>query len=78
MNSSDLHSDGSFAIWKERSTVAECLRDLDMPILAVKSMQESATNELIDSFLHIIQREANRLQRHDVLERLFFAGLIYG
>lgn len=78
MNSTDLHSDGSFAIWRERSTIAECLRDLDMPILAVKSMKDSATRELIDSFLNIIWREANRLQRHDVLERLFFAGLIYG
>ena len=78
MNNTELHSDGSFAIWKERSTIAECLRDLDMPVLAAKSTHKSATNELIDSFLHIITREANRLQRHDVLERLFFAGLIYG
>ena len=74
----ELNGDGAYAIWSQRSTIADCLQDLDMPVLAVKAMKPTATRELIDSFLHIIQREANRLQRHDVLERLFFAGLVYG
>lgn len=76
MNS--YQGEGGFAIWNERSTVADCLRDLGMDELAQKAMKPCTTQELIKKFLTIIEREANKLKKHDVLERLYFAGLIYG
>jgi|GEM_PF-3425655 hypothetical protein len=70
----DMH----YGIWSERSVIADCLSDLGMKDLSTEAVKPSTSQELISKFLNIIQREANKLKRHDVIERLQFAGLIYG
>lgn len=76
MNNASCGND--FAIWKERSVIADCLRDLGMDDFAAKAIKPDTQQELIEKFLSIIQIEAYKLKKHDVLEKLSFAGLIYG
>lgn len=77
MNSCDLSGDAAYAVWSERSVISDCLVDLGMKDLS-KKVSLTTSQELISKFLNIIEREAKKLDRHDVLERLHFAGLIYG
>ena len=74
----ELNGDGAFAIWSERSVIADSLRDLGMDDFAKKALLPDTGFELINKFLSIIEIEARKLKRHDVLERLYFAGLVYG
>jgi hypothetical protein len=74
----ELSSDGAFAIWSERSVIADCLVDLGMKDLATKAVIPHTSQEIINKFLVTIESTAKKLKRHDVLERLHFAGLIYG
>lgn len=67
-----------YAMWSERSVIADALNSLGMKDLSTKAINPSTSGELISKFLNIIEREANRLKRHDVLEQLYFAGLVYG
>ncbi len=78
MNSSELQGDSHYAIWSERSAIADCLSMIGKEDLAKRAVQPSTSQELIKKFLHIIEREATQTNRQDVLERLYFAGLIYG
>ncbi len=70
--------EAAYAIWSERSVIADCLHDLGMKDLAPQAVKASTSPELISKFLNIIESTAKKLKRHDVLERLYFAGLIYG
>jgi hypothetical protein len=74
----EFSGDAAYAIWNERSIIADCLKDLGFEDLAKKAMQSTTTQELIKKFLTIIEREAAAIKRQDVLEQLYFAGLIYG
>ena len=67
-----------YDIWKERSVIADCLDDLDLPNLAKEALEKSANGKLMERLLDIIEFKAKKQNRHDVLERLYFAGLIYG
>ena len=78
MNEFDLQGEADYRIWCERSTIADCLRTIGLPIMAAKAMDYETPREIIDRFLNIIKREATIAKRHDVLEQLHFAGLIYG
>ena len=73
-----LTEDSEYAIWRERHVIVDCLRDLELPVPSKEIMKSTAPHELVDYVLRIIQREAKLLKRHDVLERLSFAGLVYG
>lgn len=59
--------------WNNNMVIADCLKDLRMEELIDRS-NNMQTNRL----LTIIESKAKKLNRHDVLERLYFAGLIYG
>lgn len=59
--------------WNNNMVIADCLKDLRMEDLIDRS-NNMQTNRL----LTIIESKAKKLNRHDVLERLYFAGLIYG
>ena len=70
--------EADYAIWKERSVIADCLRDLGMPALATEAMYAPANIGHIEKFLSIIKKSADKVKHSDVYERLYFAGLIYG
>lgn len=76
MNNINTPFDASYSSWSERTVVADCLLDLGMKKLASKAILPATPQELINQFLNIIKREACKVQKHDVLERLYYAGLI--
>lgn len=73
-----MNNESGYTIWSERSTISDCLKNLGMKDLAIKAMKPCTTQELITKFLSIIVKEANKLNKHDVLEQLYFAGLSHG
>lgn len=73
-----LPNDGHYSMWNERAIIADCLSDIGLKDLAPKAMNPSTSTEIISKYLSIITSTANAQRRHDVLERLHFAGLIYG
>ncbi len=70
--------EADFAIWKERSVIADCLVDVGLPELAKEVHNAPANVGIISKYLDIITRTADKIKHSDVLERLYFAGLIYG
>jgi hypothetical protein len=68
----------AYADWSERSTIADYSRSLGYNDIADKAMHYATPRELISKFLNIIETEAKAAKRHDVLEQLCFAGLVYG
>lgn len=74
----ELSSDGAYAIWSERSVIADCLRTMGLNLMADKAINPTTPQEIINKFLNIIEKEAKVAKRHDVLDQLYFAGLIYG
>lgn len=67
----------SYERWSDQSLIADCLRDLGMNELALKVISNSESVEIIDKYLSIIEKVAKKRKHSDVLERLYFAGLIY-
>lgn len=66
----------NYSIWRERSVVQDCLNDLGLIKLANTAM--SADNKTIRKYLSIIKNEATKRRLDGILDRLYFAGLIYG
>ena len=56
--------------------IADCLRALGYKSLAI--LLDEKNTGLIDDCIAIITDQAKRKGAHDVLERMHFAGLIYG
>lgn len=77
-NITALIADAAYSRWNERHIIADCLHDLGLKELAPKAIHPDTSQELISKFLTIIESTAKKLNKHDVLERLCFAGLIYG
>jgi hypothetical protein len=64
--------------WDKRRTIADCLRTLGLNVMADAATLLTTSSEIINKFLTIIKKEAQIAKRHDVLEQLYFAGLVYG
>jgi hypothetical protein len=71
-----MHND--YAEHNKRKTIAACLKTMGLNVMADKATLLSTSSEIIDNFLSIIQQEALIAKRHDVLEQLYFSGLVYG
>lgn len=71
-----LNNDLGYLSWREDMVIADCLDDLGLNELA-KTVNSKTPGQKME-FVSIIQAKARQLQRHDVLERLYFANLIYG
>lgn len=78
MYNAALQGEMHITIHSERAVIADCLSDLGLHECAKKVIKLNTSQELIKKFLNIIEKEATKLERHDVLERLYFSGLIYG
>ncbi len=68
-----MSGDGHRAIHAERYTISDCLLTLGYRNLAVHAQRSASLLEL-DEYLKVL-RSSNDT---DVLDRLYFAGLIYG
>lgn len=71
-------NDTHYSTWNERTTIHDCLESLGFNDLAVMAHDSLLSQEIIDEFLLIIKHEAKKRKAHDVLEQLYFSGLIYG
>lgn len=69
---------GFYPVNNKRYIVADCLQTLNKPEMAKKLLEKNSHIELSGEYLAIIVEHATLLKRHDVIEQLQFAGLIYG
>jgi hypothetical protein len=60
----------------ERFVLADCFHSLGMKKLS-QDIMINTKKGIIDKYLSIIVKEAHKRSNLDVLERLYFAGLIY-
>jgi hypothetical protein len=78
MKTMQLSCEGGYKAKEERSTIALCLESLGFSKLAEMANNPKTKPEHIPTFLNIIKNIAKDKKRHDVIEILQFAGLIYG
>jgi len=78
MNSQYNASESDYSTWSTLSTIADALRDLGLKDKADEMMVSLSNKGIIDKYLSIIIKAADKDKHADVLERLYFAGLIYG
>lgn len=59
--------------------IEDCFNDLNLKHLAskVRKLDERNSNELC-KYVKIVESIAQKNNRHDVIERLYFANLVYG
>lgn len=70
-------NDRDYEIWNERSVISDCLRKLGLASLASEVHTQPLNGDII-VYIHLIQEIAEKNKDNDVLDRLYFAGLIYG
>jgi len=73
-----LSSEGSYKAKEERGAMAICFESLGFSKMAEMVNNPKTKPEHIPTFLNIIKKIAIDKKRHDVIEILQFAGLIYG
>lgn len=73
-----MNNSFDYSTWKERSVIADCLREIGLNTCAKKALDFDTSHIIVGRFLDIIVQEAKAANRHDVLEHLYFSGLIYG
>jgi hypothetical protein len=71
-----MYSDMNYSVWRERSVIQDCLNELGLSKLACNAM--NADGKTIDKYLTIITTEAAKRRQDGILDKLYFAGLIYG
>ena len=60
----------------ERNMIALCLEQLGKNLLAKNALYPTTSPSVLNFFVKIIKKEAYAQKRNDILEQLFFAGLI--
>jgi hypothetical protein len=67
-----------YEIWNRTIVVSDCLRKLGYEKLAKVAHKHATNDAIISSYIKLIANTARAKLRHDVLDTLCFAGLIYG
>lgn len=57
--------------------VEECLKELGLLALA-KEAATTQNGEILNGYVKVIEEQAAKQNRNDILERLIFGGFIYG
>lgn len=63
-------------MYNKNLLIRECLIELGFLALAKESV-ETQNPEVFNGYVRVIQEEAIKLNRSDVIERLQFGGLLY-
>jgi hypothetical protein len=71
-----MYNDMNYSVWRERMVIQDCLNDLGLDRLAKNAM--SADSKTMRKYLSIIKTIAEKRNKESVLERLYFADLVYG
>lgn len=61
----------------QRYVISDSLKDLGMTILANDAIKQ-LDHVILNNYVSILEKAAIHQRRHDIIERLCFAGLIYG
>lgn len=67
-----------YQIWNEKSVLADCFRKLGLTDLANQLHTEPLNGDIIEKYVALAKKHAQKNQDTDVIDRLCFAGLIYG
>ena len=65
-----------YMAWVKLSIMADCLRDLGYDLLAQNIMSSPINYGKIEKYLSFLEKKANDKKDNDVLNRLYFYGLI--
>jgi len=65
-----------YVMHSERQTISLCLEQVGKTLLAKNALYSTTSPAVLNFFVKIIKKEAYAQERHDILEQLFFAGLI--
>lgn len=63
-------------MFKERHVIVDSLKALNMPSLSHDAIHQS-NQDVLQSYVKIIEIKSIELKRHDILERLWVVGLAY-
>lgn len=72
----DSLGEHDFAVWKDRATVADCLRKFGHNELANFTLKPSVEHEFIQDCINVLKWEATARKDKDIINRLAYAGLI--
>ena len=67
-----------YQIWNQKSVLADCFRKLGRADLANELHTGPLNGDIIEKYVVLAKKHAEKNQDNDVIERLCFAGLIYG
>ncbi len=56
--------------------IEDCLKELGFSALA-KEAANTQNDEILNGYVKVVEEEASKLNRNDILERLIFGGFIY-
>ena len=64
--------------WNEMQLLSECYRDLGLQKFADRLLERKIKDSRINDYRNILVSIAKQRKNTDVLDRLYFAGFIYG
>ena len=67
-----------YQIWSQGVVIADCLRKYGLNDMASDLHKQAHDGDKITGYVNLINRIATSYKDNDVLDRLYFAGLIYG
>ena len=70
--------DRDYSIWCEKLVIADCLRKLGLESMANILHTDKINESIMENYVKIAHKLALNLNDEDVIERLCYAGLIYG
>jgi hypothetical protein len=74
----NYQGNADYAIWSDKVVIADCLRKLGEEAKAIAIHTEKYNRDIINDYIKLIKDIAKERKDEDVLDRLYFAGLIYG
>lgn len=74
----NYEGDAFYEIWNQRVVIHDCLHQLGQVEMAKGVHTADFTGDIIGKYINLIKEIAEKNKDNDVLDRLYFSGLIYG
>lgn len=74
----NIYIDPSYDMWKHKSILSDCLYDLGFKNLARQIHTVEYNQDIIEEYVTLAKTLSQISNDNDVIDRLCFAGLIYG
>ena len=72
------NEDPFYTTWNQKSVIADCLRSLGYNNLADQVHKSPPIGNVFHEYIKVTKELAEHSKDTDVLDRLYFSGLIYG